>query len=693
RRPALLAERAVEDADAEVRLAAVERIDDEALLARVAERARKIDKQAARRARERLDALRVARGDAAALEQRARLLCERLERLLREPGAPGAEDEIAARWSEIEPSLAEPLRLRYRAARDLLAAMRAPKSEPVRAEPAAAPEPAAAELVPTDPPDAASPTPAAAAPLLAQARFAASLGEADAERRQERERQRALLGELDAAVGALEAALDAGASADAHAAAAHVADLRRRIDATPPRTLAQRLAATEQRYAELARWQHWADQRRRDELCAAIEALPAAGLHPDAVAARVREAQLEWTRLDAGERAGAARNDGLARRFHAACREALAPARGYFKKRQQLREAQTQHVKALIERCATAPGDASTRAEIAALRHEIIEALRGLDRVEPRERKGLAAALKERLRECDARVAALDTAVEQTKAALIAEAEALAAAAPARGAVANARALQQRWQQLGNGRRDRDQAQWRAFRAALDRVFGQLDAARAERDARDAEQRAQAEALCAELEALADAGDRGARQRLESAWAALHVNDPSLRQRFDDALARLREADARRVRAARFARFDGWLARYRLCRAAESAREAPDALRERWAAAAPTDIAETALAARFAAAPGDTPSGGETAHRDVLIGLEMLAGLESPPDDRERRRALQVERLSARLRGGAGASPAQEAAALLERWTVLAAAPEFDERFERAFAAALATLP
>ncbi|HEX5122975.1 MAG TPA: hypothetical protein VFV97_06995, partial [Rhodanobacteraceae bacterium] len=60
-RASLLAERATADTSPDLRLAALERIDDEALLDRLAERTRKSDKRVSRRARERADALRAHR--------------------------------------------------------------------------------------------------------------------------------------------------------------------------------------------------------------------------------------------------------------------------------------------------------------------------------------------------------------------------------------------------------------------------------------------------------------------------------------------------------------------------------------------------------------------------------------------------------------------------------------------------------
>jgi len=694
-RPALLLERASEDTDPGIRLALVERIDDEALLARLAERARKSDKQVNRRARERIDALRIARGDDAVLEQRARQLCERLERLLREPAGEDAEARIVAEWSAVEATVADALRMRFRAARELLEASRNPPPKPADVPVVAESEPVAE--TPDDQPIEDADAEADVAALIAQARFAASVDEANAAQRQQREQQRALLGELEEALRAFDAAVDAGASAQAHAAKSNIDGLRRRIEAPLPRALLQHAIATEKRYAELSQWQHWADNQRRLQICEDIEAIPAAGLHPDAVASRVRDAQAEWTRLDAAEGRDANRSGGLSRRFHAACRAALAPAQNYFRKRQELRATHAQEIHALLERANAWPDESTEWAELTSLRRELVEALRGLDRVEPRERKQLAQGAKSSLAALDARIERRDEEIGRAKAGLIAEAETLGQTAQ-RGAAAAARELQQRWRQLGNGKRSRDQAQWKAFRGAIDAVFGKLDAERAERTARDSEAREQAEALCIELEALAssDSPDRGAATRLHSAWTALRVRDDALGQRFERGLAALRETETQRERARRHARFDAWQARYALCRAAETGSAAAEELRERWTAAMPTDIAADALERRFTAAlaASAVPIADADAARDVLIELDVLGGQESPPSDAERRRALQVDRLASRLRGGNAATPAQELAALLARWSELGAADghEADARLERALATALVAL-
>jgi exonuclease SbcC len=677
RRPALLMDRALADRDASIRLSLVERFDDESALERLAERARKSDKQVARRARDRIEELRLGRGDAATFEQRARHLCERMEQLLRVPDHVDAEREITIQWALITQPIAESLRARFQAATDLLARSRDPAPRVVPAV-SGSPEPHETEtaevVVPApaiDPDPAADPASTVVAPLIAQARFAVSLDEAQAARRQQQEQQRALLTELGEHLDACARALDEGASTRAHSSKVHIDALRRRIEAPLPKTLAQQLADVDARHAEVSRWQLWADRQRRQQLCEEIEALPELRLHPDAVATKVREAQAEWSRLDAIEGAAAARANDLGRRFHAACRAALAPAQGYFRKRHELRQSQSTAVGALLERAAKLAGDSSDWNAISELRRDTVEALRGLDRIEPRERKALAQSLKTQLAALDARITRRDADVERIKATLIAEAEALADGTP-RGAVASARDLQKRWQAAGNGRRSRDQAQWNLFRAAVDRVFGKLDAERAERNARDTETRAQAESICTELEALAgesEPPERGASGRLQAAWDALRPRDEDLSRRFAEAQSRLRESAQRRERQLRHERFHSWLNDYRMRRTAESS-HTPEQPQQ----PLPDDV--------FADA------------RSVMVELEMLAGVESPVADLDLRRNLQIERLSTRMRGAQSAGVTDQLDAMLARWTSIGATPaEMDARFERALLAAIESLP
>ncbi len=326
-----------------------------------------------------------------------------------------------------------------------------------------------------------------------------------------------------------------------------------------------RLADAERRYAELSQWQHWSDNQRRRQLCESIEALTGSGLHPDAIATRVREAQAEWSRLDVaeGHAAGGHAVHGWARRFHAACRHALEPAKSYFKKRQELRKTHTQAISAALEEARAIPEDCTDWPRIAKSRHAVVDALRALDKIDPHERKALAHDLKSTLNALDARLAGHHAEIESAKSALIAEAQALTAGELPRGAVAAARTLQQRWRDAGNGRRDRDQAQWKAFRSALDAVFGKLDAERSQRvDTR----RGLAHARDRAVRGARRARERTTRRRnalrsraSQNEWDALNVRDDALVRRYRAAHGSLRDAEMRRERETRRNPYDAWL--------------------------------------------------------------------------------------------------------------------------------------
>jgi len=714
-RAPLLAERATADASPELRLAALERIEDEALLDRLAERTRKSDKRVSRRARERADALRIARGDSAVVENIARALCERLERVVREPDAEAAAD-LDRQWAQVEERASEQLRARYRAAHALISASREPRIAQVQA-----PEPTAVETAPSQAAEIVESTakepvaadqsvePAPSQETGQPAPIEESASDAPPRPRSTRSaspedlaQRQAAVQRVEDAVAAFESAVNDSVVARAHAAHAEIAALRKTSAPAFTRAIQRRIAEAERRYAQLSQWQHWSDNQRRRQLCEAIEELSGSGLHPDAIATRVREAQGEWSRLDAteGHAGGAHADHGWSRRFHAACRRALEPAKSYFRKRQELRKQHAQEISTALDAVRAIPDDSEDWPAIAKMRHAVVDSLRSLDQIDPHDRKKLAKNLKAALTSLDARLDSRYAEIEKQKAALIAEAEALSANELPRGAASAARALQERWRNAGNGRRDRDQAQWKAFRAALDAMFGKLDAERSQRTARDGEARARAVELCVELEALAKgetAPPRAAIAKIEGEFDAMRVRDEGLARRFRAAQSALRDAGMRRERSSRRGPYEAWLARYALCRAAERAEQSGDALNAAWDEAPRGDIASAALATRFdaalrqSAAPAETD---EAEHREVLIRIEIFAGLESPQDDRDRRRELQVERLSARLRGGAATTPHQELGDLLSRWTALGPASDaLDARLRRDLAAAVETLP
>lgn len=799
-RPSLLADVAVNDTDPKLRLVALSRINDLDALTRVAERTRKTDKIVSRLARERAEAGRIAAGDSATIEARARQLCERVDALLQRPRSERAEelaaldqawatlsgkaprqfterfestrnflrmdtDEAAeersrlrAARARLERSLAGPegetaeLEATVAAVRTELAANRLelPEREPVEAllvqltqrlAQRAVLAAKAAELAATVEEAAPEPEPERSEPnleaLAAQARFDAALERAQADKEKQREQHQALRRDLDALVIALESELEAGDLAQAVSTHARITNLLEGLPAIARHD--KRLANAEARLAELKRWQRWSNNERRKQLCEAIENLPAQGLHPDAVATRVREARAEWQQLEAQEADRDARgSQGLGRRFQALCAQALKPAQSYFSKRDELRKSHQQEIETLLAAVESASGaEAGAESGIGALgkqRREVAEALRALDGVDPRERKALAQRLKDVLTRIDAQLDAQAAGVEAAKRRLIGEAERLAAAADAAAAAREVRDLQARWKAAGNGRRRSDETQWKEFRGHCDAIFARLDGARREREEAETAARTQAETLIDELAQVAQLpveNQPAQRRELEQRWSSLDVREREQQRRWQQQLEALDAAqkDAQRLR--REAVFRDALARLALCESVELGRIGAEAASQDWPAGDGMNTALTrALQRRFEIAAGgggvadggtgatveagntgtadgeadaaqadpsptgEAAGGSEDARRELLVTLEFLGAVESPAADKARRMDLQVSRLSRRMSGNANTSPRDELLALLQRWVELGPLPkseaaEWQGRFARAVDAVL----
>lgn len=707
-RPALLAERAVADPDAQLRLAALERVTDVAALERIAERARKTDKAVSRRARDLVASRRIGSGDTDAIARQARQLCERLEMLMRRPAATNdaALVAIEAEWQALGNTVPADLRARYNGAAALIRQMRTNAQNPQASivPSVAEPQPLAASSVnhAKGAADAAMPALLSVELLASKARFDAALTSAAAESQRERDLRHVHLREIEELATRYATTLEAGDVGSSHATHDRLVTLTSMIGALPA-PLESRLAPLHARYDELKRWQLWANQQRRQTICASIDGLAEAKLHPDALATRVREAREEWQRLDASEGVSGSGETGIARRFHALCHRMLKPAKGYFNKRDELRHAHSEDIQNLLQTAASLPTEISDWKAVGDLRVKLGEALRSLDAVDPRERTRLGKRIKEAIGAIAPRIDAHTAAIEAAKQQLIERASALSQATDPRSVARNARELQQQWTALGNGKRTTDQRQWHAFRSACDAAFGKLDTARQEREVQSTAARAQTQYLLDEIDALrganAQTGDsiKAKLRDLDSRWQALRCDDRALEQRYrkaHDAIAAHLQDAARRQHLSRYTLA---LEKYTLLRVLETGAESVDAVTPRLQALQAADAGlAAALDARHARALAGVGSeqADDTQARDRLVELEFLAGMDTPAEDRQRRMNYQVKRLASRMRDRAATTPESELQQALAVW--FAQAPQTDgleARFARAAQAGIASLP
>ncbi|MBS0589875.1 MAG: DUF349 domain-containing protein [Proteobacteria bacterium] len=689
-RPAVIAECAVRDSDAGIRLAALERVGDAAALARIAERTRKTDKAVNRRARELIDAQRIGSGDAATIAHKARLLCQRLEALVRTPADGESEQAAIMReWDALGQAIPVELQARYCGADALVRQARINAQNPV------API-APAPIEDDSPVSQASPVEMSSAQIgsaTAQAQVAA-----DAQH--ERELRRGHLREIEAILPQYMAVLEAGTVSTAHGLHDRLLNLTSMVVPLPV-ALEAKLTPLHAQYLDLKQQQIWANHRRREMLCEDIEHLAQAGLHPDALALRVREAREEWRRLDDAEGVSGQAGTGFGKRFQAICQQTLRPAMKYFEKRSELRKARADDVETLLQRTAALPETLVDWKSADALRRQLGEALRTLDAVDPRSRTELARRIKTAIGELSPRIDAHVGEVVAAKNRLIARAQSLQTQSDARTIAREARDLQQHWTALGQGRRGSDQKQWQEFRGALDAAFGKLDDARKQRDETVAIAREQAERLIAQVIALDDGLDsrfdsaNAQLRELDTNWHALSPVDKALDQRYrhlrDIIDGKLRDV----VRRKRISRFTAAMEKFALLRAVETSERSGPSIAARWSELSVAGEFSSALDARLARIEthSKTPGDDDVA-RELLVELEFLAGIETPREDRQLRMNFQVQRLASHMRDRSSATPETELARLMCSW--FSGAPQsvaLEQRFIRATAAAIETLP
>lgn len=702
RRVPFLAERCVKDSDAQLRLALLARIDDEQQLERIADKARKTDKQLARLARERLQAMRLAAGDPEAVAERALALCTTIDAMLRERGRDAGErlEGVLGEWASLAIADDAAIARRFRGLVDTLRHVLNPPAKPeppapILAEPAVepvtSPEPIAATEV-------AEPAPPSNEELAARAeREAAAVLQ-----RQRRER-------LHGLVARYAEALDGGRFADARG----VRDELQALEREWPRhewDEGKRLARLETQYAKLERWQQWSQRDQQKRLCDAAEALIGSGMHPDALLTRVRELQAEWDRLPSADKEADAK-DGLGRRFRALISKSIAPARPYLEKRKELRGERSRELSELLDGATTALADASMpMAQLLEWRSKLNEAGSRIADLVGSDRRDAAERRKQLVDAVQARIEAINSSASEAKQKLLAQLRRQLAAAEPREQVNLAKSVMPQWKALPRGPRKAEDALWAELRALIDPVFErERDDSQRVRDERQAQQQAVAQ-LLADFEALAEA-ELGVdamrhqagelRQRLQALPDRQRDDDLAfdrLQARIDRRIAQARADAVRagraqaRALASRIAQLEERIAGTRADAADETAladlrgQTLPAELQTRLESVA-VAMRDSTQAERLQAALADVEPAS-----DFAIRIELIAGIPSPDEFREQRRALQMERLANKLTGASTAEAGGDAATLWRAWLAMTGSggprrEAFDARIDRAFAA------
>ncbi|MES2885323.1 MAG: DUF349 domain-containing protein [Pseudomonadota bacterium] len=434
-----------------------------------------------------------------------------------------------------------------------------------------------------------------------------------------------------------------------------------------PAAVASQLQQLDQQLGQLKDWKSFSVTPKRAELIEEMTFLVDASLDPLALAERIKSLQDEWRTLSkgAGEEFKADEQ-----RFQEATQKAYQPCRDFFAAQALVREDNLRRRNALLAQLTAFETEtnweqADWQAVIKVLRETKQEWRRHLpvDRQLGKQQDESFAAITASLQ---GRIDAEHTCNVKQKESLIERAQALLASEDGRKAIDEIKGLQQTWRAVGPVPREVDQRLWGDFRQHCDAVFQKRDQESAAHAAGLENNKAQAMALCEQIEKIATLegaellASLGTQGELRTAFEALgefpRADTRELRNRFDQGLARCKAAhsrqqarDAERAWCDLFEAADHIRA-YRLAAARRVDTEPLDALK----AAAETYIASVqrwpksgleALKQALAADHAADLVANEQALRLLCIRAEILTDLPTPPPDQPLRREHQLQRL------------------------------------------------
>lgn len=477
--------------------------------------------------------------------------------------------------------------------------------------------------------------------------------------------------------------------------------LQKKMSAMEPAERAglnDKLAAAEKQLEEMADWQDFASRPKLEALCEQMETLAAEpDPKPRARAQAVKELQNQWKAMGVSRAA----ND-LWTRFKTAGDKAFEPCKAYFEAQQQEREAKLAAKAALCEKLESGWQDVDQEApDYKAIQRLVNNARRDWSKNRVRDRKP-DKALEERFSRA---LQPFDTLLEREYAAnaalrqeLVDKAARLAEGEINQHTANQARSLQSAWKQVGIMRRREDQALWEAFNGHCRTIFKHQHDAEREKYRASMGHVFRARDIIKELNRLAREGQADAArvQELSDEFQALEAF-PDKERKFlqrdfraaRDACSRIRDTQSKRRRQAERDEVQRLLT---LCEQLEAAVEQPeqmsDSLREdieqAWEASdiqpprdemqALEERRDTALAHLDAGTRYDY-AGNEEQRRELLIRLEVAAGVETPAEDKSRRMRYQLENLQTGMTSGALLDTRQRIAELSRQWYALGPVP------------------
>ncbi len=466
--------------------------------------------------------------------------------------------------------------------------------------------------------------------------------------------------------------------------------LQKKLDAMEPgerSSLGDKLVRAEQQLAEMADWQDFAARPKLEALCDAMEALPAKELSPEALAKEVRELQSAWKAMGVSR----ASND-LWSRFKTAGDTAYGPCKEWFDNKQRERQEKLDAKAKLCEALEAKHEALASDPDWKAVVRQVNNAKRDWSKNRVPDRKpdkALEARFSAALKPFETALAEQYDANAAAKQALVEKVAALAEGEITQHSANQAKSLLSAWKLVGIMRRKEDQALWEVFNGHLGTIFKHQHQIERQKQRAGLEHVFRAKDIIKRLKQLSRSNslDESDVQGLSTEFQAL-AEFPERDKKFLlrdfrqalDACSRVQEnASRKRVRAD----LEERRRLVSLCEQLERAVEQPDSVADTLV----DDVTHAWDATEVRVAPDigallqkrrddalghinnkTTPdyAANEEQRRELLIRMEVAAGVDTPPEDKSRRMQYQLQHLQEGMTS-AGLDDAKQLLDKLER--------------------------
>ena len=475
-------------------------------------------------------------------------------------------------------------------------------------------------------------------------------------------------------------------------------------------------------------------RKYREDLCQQVEELQKTSADkPEESAKVIHNYQQTWKNLGSQ-----GNSDEIWKRFNQACQTAYEPCKVYFHEKSNQREQNLLQKQALSEQLETFAENtdwqnvewkkASNFVRDAENKWKTIGATDRKFKKSIQQRFESALLVlethldNERLRNCHERVQLylqVVGIVENFETFIAANTDVKLIESTLNEAIENLKALQTQWKVTIPGSRRIEREFWTSFRDSCDKLFNYRQQQIDEQSNELQTYLDQKTAICEEIHLIVNDDSiiitsdqlkkiRDQWQDIKADWKQIGniarrrkaKAVETVQKRFEALYKKLRNQYQKQLANEQRDQLDQLRQKAALCVEVEQATEFDDAIQNRWQELAPLQNSEfeNAIQQRFQKACNNAedivnPKGIEE-KQAYCIRMEILAGIESPPEAAQARLAYQVDRLSAAMTGGEKTSmnPQQEALEIEKSWYLSAAVsreqtPILEQRFNKAYQA------